>query len=156
MRIHVLAVGTRMPAWVEEGYREYVKRLPPHCRLELKEIPLPRRGKGADIARMKEAEEKRLLAAVPAGSRVVALDAGGTEFDTAQLARRLGDWLAGGTDIALLIGGPDGLSAKCLAAAQERWSLSRLTLAHPLVRVVLAEQIYRAWSLLNNMPYHRD
>jgi len=144
-----------MPDWVEDGYSEYAKRLPAHCRLDLKEIPLPRRGKGTDIARMKEEEGRRLLAAVPSGSRVVALDEAGTEFDTAQLARRLDDWLGGGTDIALLIGGPDGLSAECLAAARERWSLSRLTLAHPLVRVVLAEQVYRAWSLLNNRPYHR-
>ena len=155
MQIHIIAVGERMPAWVAAAYDEYAKRLPHECRLVLHEIPAGRRGKGADLARLTRDEGARQLAAVPTGCRVVALDREGRALDTAELAQRLERQMQAGADLALLIGGPEGLAAECVAAAHERWSLSRLTLAHPVVRVVLAEQLYRAWSILRNLPYHR-
>lgn len=155
MKIHLLAVGDRAPAWVEAGYDEYAKRLTTPLRLVLREIKAGRRTKGADIARVVDAEGERLLAAVPKGSYVVALDRMGRELSTEDLAAELRARMARGGDVALLIGGPEGLSKDCLARADARWSLSRLTLAHPLVRVVVAEQIYRAWSIINELPYHR-
>lgn len=144
-----------MPAWVEAGYTEYARRLPAECALGLTEIGAGRRTKGADLRRLAEKEGEQMLAAIPRGARVVALDVGGRGWSTEQLAEQLRGWLAGGRDLALLVGGPEGLAPACLAAAGERWSLSPLTLPHPLVRVVLAEQIYRAWSLLAGHPYHR-
>lgn len=156
MRLHLLAVGQRAPAWVDAGYRDFARRLPPECSLNLVEIAARRRTKGADIARVTEAEGERLLAAVPAGARIVALDVGGEQWDTRRLAQRLDRWLHEGRDVALLIGGPDGLSRACLEAADPVWSLSALTLPHALVRIVVAEQLYRAWSLLRGHPYHRD
>ena len=155
MQIHIIAVGERMPAWVEAGYAEYAKRLPHECRLVLREIPAGKRTKGADLARLTRDEGARQLAAIPAGARVVALDVTGRALDTATLAGRLERQLSEGRDLALLIGGPEGLAGECLQRADERWSLSALTLAHPLVRVVLAEQLYRAWSIINKLPYHR-
>jgi 23S rRNA (pseudouridine1915-N3)-methyltransferase len=155
MQIHIIAVGERMPAWVETAYAEYAKRLPHECRLKLVEIPAGKRAKGADIVRLTRDEGARQLAAVPAGARIVALDPGGKEMDTPELAGRLEKQLAAGQDLALLIGGPEGLAPDCLSAAHERWSLSRLTFAHPVVRVVLAEQLYRAWSVVKGLPYHR-
>jgi 23S rRNA (pseudouridine1915-N3)-methyltransferase len=144
-----------MPVWVAAGYREYAKRLPGHVRLELHELSAGKRGKSVDIARVVREEGERLLAAVPKGSRVVALDREGRLLDTVQLAKALNDQLARGSDLALLVGGPEGLSKECLERADERWSLSALTLAHPIVRIVVAEQLYRAWSIINNLPYHR-
>lgn len=155
VQIHILAVGDRMPEWVEAGYAEYAKRMPRECQLVLHEIPAGKRGKNADLARLTADEGKRLLASVPRGARVIALDRAGREIDTVQLAGKLRVQLSSGSDLALLIGGPEGLSDECLAAADERWSLSRLTFAHPVVRVVLAEQLYRAWSIIGNKPYHR-
>ena len=155
MKIHLLAVGDRPPAWVEAGYDEYAKRLTTPLRLVLREIKAGRRTKGADIARVVNAESERLLAAVPKGSYIVALDRMGRELSTEDLAAELRARMARGGDVALLIGGPEGLSDDCLARADARWSLSRLTLAHPLVRIVVAEQIYRAWSIISELPYHR-
>jgi 23S rRNA (pseudouridine1915-N3)-methyltransferase len=155
MQIHIIAVGERMPEWVEAAYAEYAKRLPHECRLTLHEISAGKRSKGADLARLTRDEGARLLAAVPAGSRLVALDRNGRELDTPALAGRIEQQLGAGHDLALLVGGPEGLAPECLAAAHEHWSLSKLTLAHPVVRVVLAEQLYRAWSILKNLPYHR-
>ena len=155
MRIHILAIGDRMPEWVETGYAEYAKRLPRECSLVLHEIPAGKRGKNADLARLTAEEGERLMAAVPKGARVVALDRTGREHDTESLAESLRAQLGRGGDLALLVGGPEGLSDECLAAAAERWSLSRLTYAHPVVRVVLAEQLYRAWSIITQKPYHR-
>jgi 23S rRNA (pseudouridine1915-N3)-methyltransferase len=155
MHIHIIAVGERMPEWVGEAYAEYARRLPREFRLELHEIPAGRRAKGADLSRLTRAEGERQLAAVPAGAQVVALDRSGRELDTEALAARLEKQLGAGRDLALLIGGPEGLAPACLAAAEERWSLSRLTFAHPVVRVVLAEQLYRAWSIISRHPYHR-
>jgi 23S rRNA (pseudouridine1915-N3)-methyltransferase len=155
MRIHLLAVGERPDAWVEQGYQAFARRLPPECALRLTEIPAGRRGKGADIARLVEREGERLLAAIPDGALAVALDVRGQSWSTEQLAERLERWLQEGRDLALLVGGPDGLSPACLARAELRWSLSPLTLPHALVRVVLAEQVYRAWSICRGHPYHR-
>ncbi len=155
MKIHLLAVGARMPGWVKAGYAEYAGRLPRECALNLVEIPAGKRGSNADVARAVRAEGERLLAAIPAGSCPVALDERGQEWSTAQLAERLAGWLRDGRDLSLLVGGPDGLDSPCRARAEWLWSLSRLTLPHPLVRVLVAEQLYRAWSLLHNHPYHR-
>jgi len=155
VQIHIIAVGDRMPAWVEEAYGEYAKRMPRECRLRLHEIPAGRRGKNADVARLARDEGARQLSAVPDGCRIVALDVAGRALDSNELAARLRRQMETGRDLALLIGGPEGLSPECLAAAEERWSLSALTLAHPVVRVVVAEQLYRAWSIISHKPYHR-
>lgn len=144
-----------MPDWVKAGYDEYVRRLPPHLAPRLKEIAGGDR-RGGDAARAKGKEGERLLAALPAGCRVIALDERGQGWSTAELARQLDEWQAGGQDVALLIGGPDGLAEACLERAAVRWSLSPLTLPHALVRVIVAEQLYRAWSLLQGHPYHRN
>ncbi len=144
-----------MPRWVEEGYREYAGRLPGECSLTLNEIPLNKRGKGADTDRLMRREADKMLAAVPSGARAIALEVEGRPWSTEQLSERLAGWLADGRDLALLVGGPEGLHAEARARAEAGWSLSPLTLPHPLVRVVVAEQIYRAWSILQGHPYHR-
>lgn len=155
MHLHLIAVGSKMPGWVEQGFQEYAKRLPPECALKLHEIPAGKRGKNADIVRLTRQEGERMAATIPKGALVVALEVGGKAWSTEQLATRLDSWLAEGRDVALLVGGPEGLEPGLSAAADERWSLSPLTLPHPLVRIVLAEQIYRAWSILKGHPYHR-
>ncbi len=155
MKIHLLTVGARMPDWVKAGYAEYADRLPRECALSLYEIPAGKRGRNADVARIVREEGERLRAAIPSGSRTIALDERGQEWSTVELAERLAGWLGDGRDVSLLIGGPDGLDAGCRARADLEWSLSRLTLPHGLARVLVAEQIYRAWSLLHNHPYHR-
>lgn len=155
MRIHLLAIGTRMPGWVSAGYQDYAQRLPHECRLHLIEIAPAPRTKGTDLARAVREEGERMLDLIPKDAYVIALDVRGTQYSTEQLSAQLNGWLQNGQDVALLIGGPDGLSAACLKRARQRWSLSTLTLPHPLVRVVLAEQLYRAWSMLQNHPYHR-
>lgn len=155
MRLRLLAIGTRMPRWVDEGFQDYAARMPRECRLELRALPLGPRGRRADPARAVAEQGSRLLA-VSGDSLRVCLDLRGTAVDTAALARRLADWMQGGRDVALLVGGPDGLSPECLDSAQWRWSLSPLTLPHGLVRVLVAEQLYRAWTLLSGHPYHRE
>jgi len=155
VRIHLIAVGQRMPEWVEAGYREFAKRLAGECTLELVELAPGKRGKGMDLARAMRDEGQRMLGAIPKGALVIALDQSGREWDTPELAGQLADWLRQGRDVALLVGGPEGLAEECLTLAERKWSLSRLTLPHPMVRVVVAEQIYRAWSILKNHPYHR-
>jgi 23S rRNA (pseudouridine1915-N3)-methyltransferase len=155
VHIFLIGVGTRMRPWVEEAYREYAKRLPPECALRLVEVPAGRRGKGLDPRRAVAQEGNRMLRAIPPGSWVIALAPDGRPWSTEQLAAELGLRLAAGRDLALLVGGPDGLAGPCRARADALWSLSRLTLPHPLVRVILAEQLYRAWSLLRGHPYHR-
>ncbi|MDD3517101.1 MAG: 23S rRNA (pseudouridine(1915)-N(3))-methyltransferase RlmH [Chromatiales bacterium] len=156
MKIHLVAVGERMPAWVEAGYREYANRLPPECALLLKEIPAGRRGRNADISRILKQEGERMLAAIPRDCHVVALEVTGQAWDTPALAAQLDRWMGAGRDVALLVGGPEGLDAACAQRANQRWSLSPLTFPHPLVRIVVAEQIYRAFSLLRGHPYHRE
>lgn len=156
MRIHLLAVGTRMPSWVVEGYREYAKRLPRECSLHLVEIPPAKRHKSLTAEQARQQEGRALLAALPKDCSVVALDVRGKPWSTEVLAAQLDDWLVSGRDIALLVGGPDGLSTACLERANQRWSLSALTYPHALVRIVLAEQLYRAWTITTGHPYHRS
>lgn len=156
MRIHLLAVGQKMPAWVAAGWDDFARRLPRDCALQLVELAPGRRGPKADLARALRDEGERMLAAIPDGARVVALDVTGTAWDTPALARQLEAWRADGRDVALLVGGPEGLDPRCRARAETRWSLSALTLPHMLVRVVVAEALYRAWSVLSHHPYHRE
>ncbi len=144
-----------MPGWVVDGYREYARRIPAECALHLIEITPGHRGKKADLSRAVRDEGERMLKSIPKGCRVLALDVSGSAWSTEGLSERLAQWLADGRDLALLVGGPEGLASDCLQRADGRWSLSPLTLPHPLVRVVVAEQLYRAWSLLRNHPYHR-
>ncbi|MES9969077.1 MAG: 23S rRNA (pseudouridine(1915)-N(3))-methyltransferase RlmH [Candidatus Thiodiazotropha sp.] len=155
MNIHLICVGNRMPGWVVEGYQEYARRIPAECALHLIEIPPGQRGKNADIPRAVRDEGERMLKSIPKGCQVLALEVAGSAWSTEQLSIRLEAWMADGRDLALLVGGPEGLAGDCLARADGRWSLSPLTLPHPLVRVVVAEQLYRAWSLMRNHPYHR-
>jgi 23S rRNA (pseudouridine1915-N3)-methyltransferase len=155
VRQHLIAVGSKMPGWVTAGYDEYAKRLRGELNLQLHEIPAGKRGKNADIARITADEGKRMLDATPGGAHVVALDVLGKSWSTEQLSDKLDEWMRGGRDVALYIGGPEGLAPEALARADERWSLSALTFPHPLVRVILAEQLYRAHSLLRGHPYHR-
>ncbi len=155
MRFRVLAAGTKMPAWVVQGFDDYAGRLPREASLELTEIPLGKRGKGLPAIRAVEDEEKRMLAIPGAGDTVVALEVGGRQFTSEELAQRMARWFNDGGDVIFMIGGPDGLGAGCRARASLEWSLSALTLPHGLVRVVLAEQLFRAHSILSNHPYHR-
>ena len=155
MRIRLLAVGTKMPKWVTDGYQEFSKRLPSDFQLELVELPPGHRGKGADIQRAMRSEGDAMLAAIPKGDRVIALCVDGKNWSTERLAEYAELWRMEGDNISLLVGGPDGLDPRCIAAADQKWSLSALTLPHPLVRIILAEQIYRAWTLLQGHPYHK-
>ncbi|MFV8818529.1 23S rRNA (pseudouridine(1915)-N(3))-methyltransferase RlmH [Haliea sp. E17] len=156
MRITVFAMGTRMPGWVYEGVDEYTRRMPRELKVEWRELPLPQRGKRSQPEQLVEKEGEQILRAIPDGDRVIALDVRGKSFSTPGLAQKLNDWQMSGNNVSLLIGGPDGLADACLQRAEMHWSLSDLTLPHPLVRVLLAEQLYRAWTITVNHPYHRD
>ena len=155
MNIHIISIGTKMPAWVSAGMNEYIKRMPRECQVKLSELPAAQRSKNTDLKKALQDEGERLLKAVPKNCDIIALDVRGKEHSTESLSAEMNNWLAEGRDIALLIGGADGLSQDCLSSSKSKWSLSKLTYPHPLVRVILAEQLYRAWSLLNNHPYHR-
>lgn len=156
MRLIVAAVGTRMPDWVAAGYAEFAKRLPRDCPLELVEVKAEPRTSGKTPAAMMAAEAERLRQALPARRRLVILDERGDDVSTRQLAERMKKWMSLGDDVAFVIGGPDGLAPELKDAADERLRLSSLTLPHAMVRVLLAEALYRAWSLMNNHPYHRE
>ena len=156
MRIHLIAVGTRMPSWVVEAYQEYAKRLPRECMLQLVEVPLSKRRKSLASEQAADEEGHLMLASLPKDCTVIALDVRGKGWSTEELAVRLQDWMGSGRDVALLVGGPDGLSASCLARADIKWSLSQLTYPHSLVRVIVAEQLYRAWTITTGHPYHRS
>ncbi len=155
MQISLIAVGQKMPAWVNQGYEEYARRMPPECQLHLIEIPLAKRSKGSDVSRSMSKEGEQMLAAIKKDSLVVAMEVSGRPWSTGQLADQLTDWLQSGRNIALLVGGPEGMAPACLNKADHKWSLSNLTLPHPLVRIVIAEQLYRAVSILKNHPYHK-
>lgn len=155
MRIDLIAVGQRMPAWVADGFNDFSRRLPRECSLHLTEIAAVQRGKRDNSEQAIRTEGERLLAAIPAGSIVIALDVQGETWSSTELARQFEEWLHSGGSVALLVGGADGLSQECLKRAVRRWSLSPLTLPHMLVRILVAEQLYRAWSILKNHPYHR-
>ncbi|WP_338509441.1 23S rRNA (pseudouridine(1915)-N(3))-methyltransferase RlmH [Erwinia aphidicola] len=156
MKLQLVAVGTKMPDWVQTGFMEYLRRFPKDMPFELTEVPAGKRGKNADIKRILEKEGEMMLAATGKGNRIVTLDIPGQQWETPQLASQLERWKQDGRDVSLLIGGPEGLSPACKAAAEQSWSLSALTLPHPLVRVLVAESLYRAWSITANHPYHRE
>ncbi|HET7778270.1 MAG TPA: 23S rRNA (pseudouridine(1915)-N(3))-methyltransferase RlmH [Rudaea sp.] len=153
MRAHLIAVGERMPAWVGEGFAEYAKRLSRELPLQLVEISTKSRSREA--ARAIADEGAAILAAIPKSAHVVALDGRGKAWSSEELAAQLARWRMQGQDLAFVIGGPDGLAPAVLERAQQRWSLGPATLPHPLVRIVVAEQLYRAVSQLANHPYHR-
>ena len=155
MKIHLIAVGSKMPSWVEAGVAEYQKRLSSDFSLFITEIPLANRSKNSPLAPAMQKEAKRLMEACGKNDYIVALDVKGQTLSTANLAGKFNRIRQGGQNISFLIGGPDGLTNACLESADARGSLSALTLPHSIVRVVLVEQIYRAWSILNNHPYHR-
>ncbi len=155
MKLRIIAVGQRMPAWIADGYREFAGRMPRELPLELVEIAASRARRAGDVARARDEEGERLLTAA-GEARIVALDEGGRSLATRALAERLDGWMMDGRDVALLVGGADGLSRACRQRAELVWSLSPLTYPHMLVRVILAEQLYRAWTVIRNHPYHRD
>jgi len=155
MKLLLVAVGQRQPAWADEAYAEFEKRFPPEMRLMLKAVKAePRGAKTAE--QLMAAEAVRIEAALPKGVRRVVLDERGERVTTLQLAARMTTWLHDGRDVALLIGGPDGLDASLKASADETLRLSELTLPHAFVRVLLAEALYRAWTVTTNHPYHRE
>lgn len=144
-----------MPSWVSEGYREYARRMPRECVLKLDAIPLGKRSASKSSEKARAEEGRRMLAVVPRTNLVIALDVRGRSWSTPVLAEQMRNWMQNGRNLSLLVGGPDGLSSECLERAEQRWSLSDLTLPHSLVRVLLAEQLYRAWTIISGHPYHR-
>lgn len=156
MKLLVIAVGQRVPDWAQTAWADYAKRFPPELRLELKAIKTEPRSGGKTTEQIMTAERQRIEAAIPSGTHVVALDERGSALTTAALAAKLSQWQGQGCDVALLIGGPDGLHPALRQAAHERIRLSDLTLPHAMVRVLLVEQLYRAWSINAGHPYHRD
>ncbi|MBR9814391.1 23S rRNA (pseudouridine(1915)-N(3))-methyltransferase RlmH [bacterium] len=156
MRIRLIAVGRKMPAWVQDGYADYAKRLPRECALELVELAPGMRSKKDDPARAKADEGQRMLAKLADDDWVVALDERGRNWSSPQLAKKLGVWMDSGRNVALLIGGADGLHSDVLARADQSWSMSAAVYPHALVRVMVAEQLYRAWALRSGHPYHRE
>ena len=160
MKLHILAIGHKPPDWVVAGFEDYARRMPREARIQLTEIkPVPRSRQApsaAAVARILEAEKSRLVAALPPGCVRIALDERGKPLSTADLARRLTAWMQGGRDVAFLIGSADGLDQELKADADLLLSLSAMTLPHAMVRVLLAEQLYRAVSMIQNHPYHRE
>lgn len=155
MKLLIVAVGQRVPDWAQTAWDDYAKRFPSELKVELKAVKTePRASK--TLEQIYAAERKRIEEAIPKGARIVALDERGTSLNTVALAAKLKDWQLGGTDVALVIGGPDGLEPAFRQAAHERIRLSDLTLPHAMVRVLLVEQLYRAWSINANHPYHRE
>ncbi|MEY4562920.1 MAG: hypothetical protein RLZZ618_2197 [Pseudomonadota bacterium] len=155
MKLLLVAVGQRQPAWAETAYDEFAKRFPPEMRLELKAVKAETRG-SKTAEQLMSAEAGRLEAALPKGVRRVVLDERGERLTTVQLAARMKSWMNDGRDVALLVGGPDGLHPELKQTADETWRLSDLTLPHAFVRVLLAEALYRGWTVMVNHPYHRE
>ena len=156
MKFNLIAIGEKMPAWINTGFNEYAKRMPQELSLNLIEVSAVKRTKNINIKQLLEREGQRILKAIPANNYVIALDVGGKSFSTEQLAVQLQKWREDARDISLLVGGPEGLSGECLRRAEFKWSLSPLTFPHTLVRVIIAEQFYRAYSILSRHPYHRS
>ncbi len=144
-----------MPGWVMQGVDEYVRRMPKESQVKFVELPLGQRVKSKNIQQAMQQEEKSILAAIPPNAQVIALEVTGRNWSTEVLSNKMQDWMQSGKDVALLVGGPDGMTQACLDKAQEKWSLSSLTLPHPLVRIVVAEQLYRALMIIKNHPYHK-
>lgn len=155
MQLVIAAVGHKMPAWIEAGFAEYAKRMPPECRIQLKEIKPADRSAGKTAQAAMVWESERIEAAIPKGSRIVALDERGKDISTLQLSQLLAQWQQDGGDVTFVIGGADGLDAGLKSRADMLLRLSSLTLPHGMVRVLLAEQLYRAWSIMQHHPYHR-
>lgn len=156
MKVKLIAVGTKMPQWVDLGFENYAKRLPNDLALELIEVPVAKRTKNQLVDKWLNQEGQQVLKHISPSDQVIALDVKGKSWSTQALAKELTLWKETGCNTVLLVGGPDGLSDTCLQRANKRWSLSDLTMPHPIVRVILAEAIYRAWSVTVNHPYHRE
>lgn len=155
MKLIVSAVGQRMPVWIQTAWAEYARRFPRGFALELQEVSLARRSHNADIDSLRLREGEALLSSVPSGFRVIALDERGKQWSTEELAGQMECWMREERGVCFLVGGPDGLSRQCRDKAHGLWSLSKLTLSHTMVRALLAEQLYRAWTITHNHPYHR-
>lgn len=155
LKITLVTFGNKMPNWVQEGTQDYIKRFGEAIQLKIIEIPLIRRGKSTDLNRILEKEADLMIAAIPRGSHIIALEIAGKTFGSESLAKNLAQLQQTSSHLCFLIGGPEGLSRAVLAMANESWSLSQLTLPHPLVRIFLLETLYRAWSILQNHPYHK-
>jgi len=156
VRLSIVSVGHKMPTWVQEGFGEYVKRMPPELRVELIELKPEERGAGRPVDKAKALEGERILAALPDGATAIALDERGRAVTTQGLSVMLTEWMRDGTHPVFIIGGADGLDDAVKQRAHKLFSLSALTLPHALVRVLLAEQLYRAWSIIARHPYHRE
>lgn len=154
-KLTLIACGNKMPAWVDEAVKEYTKRLKEYLTLSIVEIPLIKRTKNTDLSRIMDKESALMIAAIPNGSRVVALEIEGESFSSEKLAVKFEMLQQINSHLCLLVGGPEGLTANTLARCDEKWSLSPLTLPHPMVRIILFEAVYRAWAILNNHPYHK-
>ncbi len=156
MKLIVVAVGNRMPSWVTTAWDDYAKRMPPDCMIELREVKPEPRTSGKTPAQMMAAEAKRIDAAIGPSPLRIALDEKGRDLTTRSLSKQLESWRNSGGDVALIVGGPDGLDPDLKTSCSGLIRLSSLTLPHPMVRVVLSEQLYRAWAIMTNHPYHRD
>ncbi|MFU8927502.1 MULTISPECIES: 23S rRNA (pseudouridine(1915)-N(3))-methyltransferase RlmH [Acinetobacter] len=158
MKIRILTIGQKMPAWVLQGFEDYFKRIQPFVTTQLVELPMAKRGKNdspADILKYCQIEGESILSNIKSNELLIALEVGGRELSTEKLADTMQDWMLQGQDVVLAIGGPDGLSDDVRKAAAWHWSLSKLTLPHPMVRIILIEQLYRAMSINHHHPYHR-
>ena len=144
-----------MPSWVTQGVDEYLRRMPSECQVKIVELPLGQRVKSKNIKQAMLQEEKSILAAIPNNALVIAMEVKAKIWSTELLSEKMQDWMQSGKDVALLVGGPDGMTQACIDKAVDKWSLSNLTLPHPLVRIVLAEQLYRGLMVIKNHPYHK-
>ena len=156
MQVQIVAVGNKMPTWVVEGTQEYLRRFPAEFTVKFTEITPIKRGKNVNLEKIKLSEGDKCLQAVDKGNKIIALEVLGKMWDTNKLAEQINHWKMDGRNVSLLIGGPEGLSNACRQAAEQLWSLSALTLPHPMVRVIVTEALYRAWSVTQNHPYHRE
>lgn len=155
MHINIIAVGQKMPDWVNQGFADYAARLTGDLTLGINEIPLQKRGHASGLAAAQQKEAAQIKAALQDSDRIITLDIPGREYTSETLATRLRHWQENSRRLALIIGGPEGITADIKALADESWSLGKLTLPHPLVRIIVAEALYRAWSINHNHPYHR-
>ena len=154
-KITIVAIGNKMPQWIDQGSQEYVKRFNDGIQLKLVEIPLIKRGKGSDLNRIREKEASLIKEAIPSGARIIALAIQGNSFTSEELASKINQLQHVTSHLCFLIGGPEGFLQEILSLSDEHWSLSKLTLPHPMVRLILLEALYRAWSIINNHPYHK-
>ncbi|MCW8471917.1 23S rRNA (pseudouridine(1915)-N(3))-methyltransferase RlmH [Fluoribacter gormanii] len=155
LKITIITLGNKMPDWVTQGSNEYAKRLNDGVQLKITEIPLIRRSKSSDLSRVLEKESVLIKEALPNNARIIALEIEGKSFSSEELACKISQLQQISSHLCFIIGGPEGLSQEILKLCDERWSLSKLTLPHPLVRIILLEALYRAWSIINNHPYHK-